>query len=104
MTTRTLATVTPIGAVLALSAAAAWSETSTHFPPFCKPVGAFYTCSSAQATAYGYVAPLCTSDPTRSTEGGAQSDLYNGFYRPTNCSTTVTASGGWLSGGPYSIQ
>ena len=95
----------PLFAVaLLLSAAEASSETSAHFPPHCRPVGSIYTCSSAVPAAWAYSTPLCTGDPDRTTEQAAALDLYNAVFSPANCSTTVTASGGWLSGGPYSMQ
>jgi hypothetical protein len=78
------------------------AQSSANFPPTCAPL-LNDTCASFQGTAWRYTPLICNTEPPTATEEEAANHLYNSFYRPTNCSTSVNPSGPWLSGGPYSI-
>ncbi|MVF24771.1 hypothetical protein EVC37_24690, partial [Methylocaldum sp. BRCS4] len=77
------------------------AQSSANFPTVCAPLGSV-TCSSFQGSAWRYVPRVCDGG-SFATEEEAANQLYDVFYRPTNCSTNVSPNGPWLAGGPYSI-
>ncbi len=75
------------------------AESSPVYAPECRPIGTI-PCSGFKPTQWKYSA-IC--GPQYSTEQQAADWLYDAYFRDFNCSTEVSASGAWLSGGPHTV-